>query len=496
MPLLKMSNVTKTFPGVKALDDVSIEVDKGEVLALVGENGAGKSTLMKVLAGVYKPDHGEIFFEDKKAAIAQPRDALNMGIRTVYQELSVFSASDVAHNIMTGRMPKSKIGSIDYRTLYSETRKLLDRFGLSDISEKSQMRHLSLGRQQLVEILRGYSSNAKLLILDEPTSALTEKETELLFEMINTMRKEGVSVIYISHRLEEIFAICDSVVVLRDGRYIKRLQVSECTKESLVKLMVGRDVVYDYGACTSEVGDVIFEAKNIVYKDIVKDISFSLRAGEIVGLGGLEGSGRTELVECIFGAKRMTSGTVVINGREYRQITPNTACGLGIAYITKDRKKAGLFMRQSVSGNILSGNIRNFSKGGVIQFKRLVKTANAYVELFDIKTPSVKRLVYALSGGNQQKVLLAMWLVKNPKIVIVDEPTRGIDVGTKEEIHTLLRNLAKKGMSVIMISSDMPELLAASDRIIVLYEGRVTGEIRHEDANEHTVMHLASGNAR
>ncbi len=493
--LLRMCNITKSFPGVKALDQVSIEVEAGEVLALVGENGAGKSTLMKILAGVYHPDSGEIYFDEKKIEVPEPRAALDLGIRTVYQELSVFPAADVAHNILTDKLPRNKGGLLHYRELYRQTRELLDRFGLSDINEKAKTRDLSLGRQQLVEILRNYNSHAKLMVLDEPTSALTEKETELLFEMIRAMKREGIAVIYISHRLEEIFEICDSLVVMRDGKHVSRLRVQDSSKDEIVKLMVGRDVFFDYGACTSEVGGVILQARNIRYKDLVKDVSLELHAGEIVGLGGLEGSGRTELVECIFGARKMTDGAVIINGKEYRHITPQIACRLGLAYITKDRKAVGLFMRQSVAGNILSGNIKNFSHKGFIQFKRLETKAKEYVRLFNIKTPTIKRLVYALSGGNQQKVLLAMWLVKNPQIVIVDEPTRGIDVGTKEEIHRLLRDLARQGLGILMISSDMPELLAASDRILVMYEGRLTGEIPHADATEQSVMHYASGNA-
>ena len=491
---LRMCNVSKTFPGVKALDDVSIEVAQGEVLALVGENGAGKSTLMKVLAGVYRPDGGEIYFDEKKISLTEPKQALDLGIRTVYQELSVFPAADVAHNIMTDKLPKRKSGIIDYEKLYKETRMLLDRFKLSDIDEKGQIRDLSLGRQQLVEILRNYSSNARLLVLDEPTSALTEKETRLLFEMIQTMRQEGISIIYISHRLEEIFEICDNLVVMRDGKSVCRLDVKKSTKEEIVKLMVGRNVFFNYGACTSEVGNVILDARDICYKNIVKNASLTVRAGEVVGIGGLEGSGRTELVECIFGARKMSGGTVVFNGNSYQQMTPQLSSQLGLAYITKDRKHVGLFMRQSVAGNMLSGNIRNFSSRGLIQFKKLRLKAQEYVDLFSIKTPSVSRLVYALSGGNQQKVLLSMWLIKEPKIVIVDEPTRGIDVGTKEEIHRLLRNLAKQGLGILMISSDMPELLAASDRILVMYEGEITGEIQHKDATDHLVMHLASGN--
>lgn len=496
MPLLRMQNISKSFPGVKALDNVSIEVNKGEILAIVGENGAGKSTLMKILAGVYANDEGEIFFEDKKINIRKPNQALDLGIRTVYQELSVFATSNVAHNFYADKMPKGRFGLLDYKRLYKDARKILDEFGFTDISEKTPIRHLSIGRQQLIEILRAYTKDVKLLILDEPTSALTEKETQLLFKIVRMLKEKGVSVIYISHRLEEIFEVCDKAVVLRDGQFVAQLDVKKSTKDDIVKLMVGRDVVYDYGAGTSEIKNIIFEAKDIRYKNVVKNASLTLHSGEILGLGGLEGSGRTELVECLFGARKRDSGAILIDGKEIKSINPCIAGKMGIAYITKDRKKVGLFMRQSVAENILSGNIKKFSNGIMLDFKELNKKSREYVEKFEIKTPTIKRMVYALSGGNQQKVLLAMWLTKNPRILIVDEPTRGIDVGTKEEIHALLRDLAKQGVGIIMISSDMPELLAASDRIIVMYEGTIRGELMHTEADEHKVIRFASGNAK
>jgi len=493
MPLLSMKNISKYFPGVAALDDVSIDIEEGEVLALIGENGAGKSTLMKVLSGVYTPDAGEIIFQGRKVRFRQPTDALAQGIRTVYQELSLFGAADVAHNIFVDNLPQKKSGLLDFKKLYEDTRQLLDKFGLTDINPRVKLRMYSIGRQQIIEILKAYVGDLKLLILDEPTSSLTEKETQLLFTIIRKAKAEGVSVIYISHILEEIFSICDRVVILRDGKYINQSAIAGCSKDAIVRQMVGREVTYDYGAGESEIKHVVLEAEHIVYKGVVKDVSLSLHAGEVLGLGGLEGSGRTEFVECLFGFRRMQSGLLRVNGKEVGRVTPDSMKKIGMAYITKDRKKVGLFMRQSVSDNMLSGNLDSFSNHSIVNYKKLNKAAEQYVERFSIKTPTIRKLVNALSGGNQQKVLLAMWLINSPSIVLVDEPTRGIDVGTKKEIHSLLRTLAKEGAAIIMASSDMPELISASDRILVFYEGEIRGEIMHEEADEHKVMHYASG---
>jgi len=490
--LLEIRGISKSFPGVRALDKVHLEVKKGEVMALVGENGAGKSTLMKVLSGVYMPEEGEVLINGQRVKIENPRHAEELGISIVYQELSVFPAMSVSENIFVNRLPKNRSGQINYRTLYKNVQEILDNFKLTDIKSKTAMRDLSIGRQQVVEILRATSRDSKVLILDEPTSALTERETDLLFEIINMLKAKGVSIIYISHRLEEIFHICDRVTVLRDGKYVTTLNIKETCKDEIVKHMVGRDVAYNYGANTSEIGGTILKIKNLSYKNIVKDVSFSLRSGEVLGIGGLEGSGRTELVECIFGARKIDAGKIFIKGKEVKIKSPIIAKKNGMAYITKDRKRVGLFMRLSVEKNITSGNLDKFSEKFVINHKKARENAEHYVKKFDIKTPTLKKLVLALSGGNQQKVLLALWFTRNPEILIVDEPTRGIDVGTKEEIHKLIRSLAKKGVGVVMISSDMPELLCASDRIIVMYEGTITGELKYGEATEEKVVRLAS----
>ncbi len=490
--ILEVKGVSKSFPGVKALDKVQLTVRKGEIHALVGENGAGKSTLMKILSGVYTPDEGEITLGGTAVKIRNPHHSEQLGISIVYQELSNFPAMSVAENIAVGDYPRNRIGALDYRQSAEMTQRILDEFELSDLKPSAYVRELSIGRQQVVEILKASSRNSKVLILDEPTSALTERETDLLFEIMNRLKARGVSIIYISHRLDEIFRVCDRTTVFRDGKYVVTLDVEKTDKAQIVKYMVGRDVAYNYGAHSSKVREVLFEAKNIVYGDSVKDVSFRLHAGEVLGIAGLEGAGRTELVETLFGIRQKTSGKTLVLGRELHIRNPMIAKQNGIAYITKDRKRVGLFMRMSVDRNIMAANLDKFSKRGIINFKTAHENSMVYWKRFEIKTPTLKKLVVALSGGNQQKVLLAMWFTRNPRILIVDEPTRGIDVGTKEEIHKLIRKLASDGAGIIMISSDMPELLGASDRILVMFEGTVTGDVDNYDLSEERIVALAS----
>lgn len=490
--ILDVQNISKSFPGIKALDKVNLSIRKGEIHALVGENGAGKSTLMKILSGVYMPDEGTIILDGAPVRIKNPHHAEQLGISIVYQELSNFPAMSIAENIAVGEYPTNRFGALDYKKLYARTQEILDEFDLSDLKPRTDVRELSIGRQQVVEILKASSRNSKILILDEPTSALTERETELLFEIMRRLKAQGISIIYISHRLDEIFRICDRTTVLRDGKYVTTLDVGNTNKAELVKYMVGRDVAYNYGAHTSQIGDVIFEARNISYKNIVRDVSFELHAGEVLGIAGLEGAGRTEFIETLFGVRKKAAGVTLVNGKEIHIKNPMVAKQNGIAYITKDRKRVGLFMHTSIDRNIMAANLDKFSRHGAINFKKASANSINYWKRFDIKTPTLKKLVVALSGGNQQKVLLAMWFTRNPQILIVDEPTRGIDVGTKEEIHKLIRELAKNGAGVIMISSDMPELLGASDRILVMFEGMVTGNVENISVSEEQVVALAS----
>lgn len=491
--VLRLEDITKEFPGVKALDRMQFQLRRGSIHALIGENGAGKSTLMKVLSGVYTPDAGKIILDGEEIKVQNPLDAEKKGISIVYQELSVFHTTTVSENIFTTNPPRNKMGMIDYKTMNLEVRKILDSYGFTDVDEKAKMRSLSVGRQQIVEILRAVQRKAKILILDEPTSALTEYETEVLMKIMRTLNREGVSIIYISHRLEEIFEICDTVTIMRDGCYIKTLDVEKTCKEELVKYMVGRDVVYQYGAGTSEIKGELLRVENLCYKKELKNVSLVLHRGEVLGLAGLEGAGRTELLECIFGVKRPESGHIYIDGKEVHIKSPVAARAHGIAYLTKDRKNKGLYLRMSISNNILANNVDRFTKKGFMQFAAARKDAEEYREKFEIKTPDVDKKVSQLSGGNQQKVLLSMWISRVPQILLIDEPTRGIDVGTKESIHHLIRSFAKEGMGVIIVSSDMPELIGASDRIVAMYEGRVSGELKLEDINEERIMAQTSG---
>lgn len=491
--VLQLKNITKEFPGVKALDNMEFNLKRGEIHALIGENGAGKSTLMKVLSGVYQLDAGEIILDGEVTVLKDTLDAEKKGISIVHQEISAFNTSTVSENIFTTHLPKNKFGIIDYKAMYNEVRELLDKYGFQDVGEKRIMRRLSVGRQQIVEILRAVKQDAKILILDEPTSALTEKETEVLMEIMRMLNKEGVSIIYISHRLEEIFEICDTVTIMRDGQYIKTLNVKDTCKEELVKYMVGRDVVYQYGAGTSKISEELLRVEGLTYKKYVKNVSFALHKGEVLGLAGLEGAGRTELLECLFGANKPECGQIYINANEVHINSPADAKAMDIAYITKDRKNKGLFLRMSISDNMLAANIDRFTNNTLMQFEDAKKESQEYKERFQIKTPNVDKKVAQLSGGNQQKVLMSMWISRHPNILMIDEPTRGIDVGTKESIHTLIRNFAKNGMGVIISSSDMPELIGASDRVIAMYEGEVTGELQLNEISEERIMKLTSG---
>jgi inositol transport system ATP-binding protein len=491
--ILQLKGITKEFPGVKALDNMQFFLKRGSIHALIGENGAGKSTLMKVLSGVYTPDTGQIILDGIPERIANPIDAERKGISIVYQELSVFPTTTVSENVFTTNPPKNKAGFINYRKMHKEVRKLLDTYGFTDIDEKATIRNLSVGRQQIIEILRAVKQNAKVLILDEPTSALTERETEVLMEIMRTLNKEGVSIIYISHRLEEIFQICDTVTIMRDGQYIKTLAVENTSKDELVKYMVGRDVVYQYGAGSNEIGEELLRVENLTYKKEVKNVSFSLHRGEVLGLAGLEGAGRTEVLECLFGICHAQEGKIFLEGEEIRISSPEAAKANGLAYLTKDRKNKGLYLRMSIADNVLAANVDRFTRKGLMQFQAARSSAMEYREKFQIKTPDVDKKVSQLSGGNQQKVLLSMWISRKPQILLIDEPTRGIDVGTKEAIHRLIRDFAKQGMGVIMVSSDMPELIGASDRIVSMYEGRISGQLKLEQITEERIMAQTSG---
>ena len=408
--VLEIKNITKLFPGARALDKMNFNLKPGEIHGLVGENGAGKSTLMKILSGVYQPDEGDIIIKGKKVHFENPAQSEKNGINIVYQELSVFPNLSASENIYVNHQPKNQLGLIDYKKVFKNVRELFDKYGLSDVNEKRNLMGLSVGRQQMIEIVRAVNMNSEIIIFDEPTSALTEKETNILFDIMRQLKSEGVSIIYISHRLEEIFQICDRVTVMRDGIFINTFEVSDITSDVLIKNMVGRDVAYSYGSGTTEIKEALLTIENLTLEPFFRNVSFTVHAGEVLGLAGLDGAGRTEVLECIFGSKKPTSGRILIKGKEIVVDSPGAAKKEGIAYITKERKTRGLFVSRSITDNMLSVNIDRFTNKGLAQDGKVVKETEKYRKIFEIKTPSINKIVTELSGGNQQKVLMSMWL--------------------------------------------------------------------------------------
>jgi ribose transport system ATP-binding protein len=483
--LLQVHGIRKSFPGVQALDGVSMEVGRGEIVALAGENGAGKSTLMNILSGVLQPDEGEMRFEGRPIQPRNPREAQALGIGIVHQELSLMTNLTVAENIFCGREPLRAGGLVDWPRMWAAAATLLDGLDLR-VDPRTRAGDLSVAQQQVVEIAKALSLDATLLILDEPTSALADHEVEVLFGLLRQLQQRGVGVIYITHKLKEIFQIADRAVVLKDGRYVGALAVKDATPEKIISMMVGRELSQMYPAKAARLGDVLLELRGF------RGVSFGLRRGEILGLAGLMGAGRTELARAIFGADP-AAGEVLLEGRPLQLRSPADAIRAGIAYLPEDRRALGLFLGMSVTENIIAATLRKFSRRGFVDRRRTAAAGGRYVERLRIRTPSLGQRVMNLSGGNQQKVLLAKWLEAGPKVLIVNEPTRGIDVGAKAEIHALLRDLAGGGIGVVVISSELPELLGLCDRILAMHEGRVTGEFAGEQATEEAIMAKATG---
>jgi len=492
--VLRAESISKRFPGVLAVDHVSLNLGRGEILALVGENGAGKSTLMQILGGALRPDEGKIYLEDRAVSFYSPEDAIRAGISMVFQELSLVGSLSIAENIFAHRQPVGFINNIHWRQLYQETEDFLGRFGLS-LNPRRLVRSLPVGQQQILEILKAISTNPKVLIMDEPTSPLTESEAATLFDTIRRLQAQGLSVIYITHKLFEVFKIASRVIVLRDGRYVDSRKVSEVSERDLVALMVGREISNLYGNQTqvqSEKG--YFRVEGLSRKGEFADVSFELRRGEILGMAGLVGAGRTEIARCIFGAEPADSGRIFLEGRELTVTRPSEAIERGIAYLTEDRKSTGLFVTMPVRDNIVAPAIRQFTTAaGFIRRGRMQAYAAEKVEEFAIATPSIEKKVLDLSGGNQQKVLVAMWMSIRPKVIICDEPTRGVDVGARAEIYQKLREFASRGTGIIMISSDMPELIGMCDRILVVYRGRIVWEVRRGEYSEAQILTHAAG---
>lgn len=490
--ILTMKDIDKSFPGVHALDHVNFEVRKGEVHALMGENGAGKSTLMKVLTGIYTKDSGSIVYEGKEVEFHNTRDAQDQGIVIVHQELNMLGHLTVAQNIFIGREFKKGI-RIDDKKMNEEAEKLFKRLNI-DIDPTEMMGNLTVGKQQMCEIAKAISHEAKVIIFDEPSAALTEAEIEELFKIIRDLRKQQLGIVYISHRMDEIKVITDRVTVMRDGTYVGTLITNDCTKDDIINMMVGR-VIYEDPKTESSVAKdapIVLKVENLNAGRMVQDVSFELRKGEILGFSGLMGAGRTETARAIFGADPKTSGTITINGKKVEINSPEDAVKCGIGYLSEDRKRYGIVVQKSVAENSTMATMENFVRGLFINKKAENKAAQDYVDSLATKTPGVDQLVVNLSGGNQQKVVIAKWLIRNCDILIFDEPTRGIDVGAKNEIYKLMNRLAEEGKSIIMISSEMTEILRMSDRIVVMCEGRRTGEIDISEASQEIIMNMAT----
>jgi ribose transport system ATP-binding protein len=494
--LLEVRNVTKRFPGVIALNKVSLRLGRGEVLSVIGENGAGKSTLMKILAGVQEPDSGDIAIDGNSEPIDSVQRAFDVGIALIHQELNLSDNLSVGANIFLGREPR-KAGLIDSKAIRREAQAVLDRVGLK-VSPRTLVRDLPIGQQQLVEIARALSVKARILIMDEPTSSLSTGEATKLFEVIKDLRSSGVSVIYISHRLGEVAELSNRVTVLRDGENAGEIPREEISHDRMVKLMVGRDISEFYDRKQHASGDETLTVENVVTVENPKEkVSFSVRAGEIVGISGLVGAGRTELLQAIFGVTPPLSGSIRIDGSAVQLKTPKDAIRHGLALVPEDRKLQGLVLEMAVQQNIgLAGLKRHKKRFGFLNSAREVADTTEMIGKLRIKTPTAQQVVQYLSGGNQQKVVLGKWLALKPKVLLLDEPTRGIDIGAKQEIYRLMEELAGEGVSVLFVSSEMEEIIGMSDRVLVMHEGRLTGELQRDELSEEAVMQLATGNVK
>jgi len=499
-----MTAITKAFPGVMALDGVTFDLDVGEIHALVGENGAGKSTLIKILAGVYPyPEYGgQVILDGEERRFANVRDSEQAGIAVIYQEMSLVKDLSVAENIFLGRAPR-RLGIINWDELFSRAQKLLDELHLQ-IDPRIPVRNLGIGQQQLVEIAKALSQNARILVLDEPTAALTDAEVETLFGILNGLRARGVAMIYISHKLDEVFRISDRVTVLRDGKTIDTNPTSELNEPRVIAQMVGREVNQIFPETKHERGEIVFEARNVTVEDpsvpgklLVDQVGFAVRKGEVLGIAGLMGSGRTELLMAIFGAHAgRKSAEVLIDGRPAQINAPSDAIKHGVGFVTEDRKRYGLILDQTILRNMTLAGLRKLSGRFITDDNAEAAAGERAATDLRIKAPSVFTIAGTLSGGNQQKVVLAKWLLTNPRVLFLDEPTRGIDVGAKQEIYAQINQLAETGLAIILVSSELPEVLGLSDRVIVLHEGRVTGEFTRAEATPEAVMSCATGRAR
>ncbi|QDF65363.1 ribose ABC transporter ATP-binding protein RbsA [Shewanella sp. SNU WT4] len=489
--ILKLHKIVKTFPGVKALDGASLQVYPGKVMALMGENGAGKSTLMKVLTGIYTCDSGSIEYQGQPASFQGPRQSQLAGISIIHQELNLIPELSIAENIFLGREPCHRFGAIDWPTMYQQADQLLARLDVKH-SSRTPLGQLSLGEQQLVEIAKAISFESKVIIMDEPTDALTDVETLSLFKVIKELKEQGCGIVYISHRLKEIFTICDDVTVLRDGQFVAERSIQDLNEDAMIELMVGRKLDEQYPYQDHRTANTCLELQDFCAADTAP-VSFSLKQGELLGVAGLMGAGRTELMKLIFGAIARHSGSILLNGKKLTIKSSQDALAQGIAYISEDRKGDGLLLELSVKENMSISCLKELSQFGQIQHQREQEQVAEFIQAFNIKTPTQEQAIGLLSGGNQQKVAIAKGLMTQPKVLILDEPTRGVDVGARKEIYQLINQCKAQGLAVIMVSSDMPELLGLSDRILVMHQGQISAEFERHQAGQEQILAAAVG---
>lgn len=489
--IFELKNITKRFSGVEVLHQVPFSLLPGEVHALLGENGAGKSTLVKVMTGVHQPDGGEIFLNGVPTEFSDTRQSRQAGIAAIYQELSLFPDLDVAENIFVGRQPTAAGGRIDWRKLYAEADKLLASLGVH-LELKQKARNLSIAQQQMVEIARAVSINARILIMDEPTSTLTLNEVSDLFRLVRRLRQEGTAIIFISHRLEELFELADRVTVLRDGVFVDTRQIKDVSRDDLIRMMVGRKITNMFPKQDVQAGKVVLKVDRLSGDGTFRDISFELHEGEILGMAGLVGAGRTNVASAIFGVQPATSGVIQLDGRQVQITSPQQAIALGLAYVPEDRQLHGLIPPMNITANISLPMLGEYSRHGWLREKEERSAAYKEARQMEVRANNIWQKARELSGGNQQKVVLAKWLATNPRILILDEPTRGIDVGTKAAVHALMSNLASEGMAILMISSELPEVLGMSDRILVMREGYLTGHFTRAEATQEKIISAAT----
>jgi rhamnose transport system ATP-binding protein len=489
--ILRMTNISKSFSGVHALRGVQFDLYPGEVHALLGENGAGKSTLVKVMTGVHQPDSGEIYLNGAQVHFGDARQSRQAGIAAIYQELSLFPDLDVAENIFAGRQPTKAGGRIDWRKLYQQADQLLASLGVQ-LNLKQKARSLSIAQQQMVEIARALSVNARILIMDEPTSSLTLNEVAELFRIVRRLRNEGTAIVFISHRLEELFELADRVTVLRDGNYVDTRPMKEVTRDDLIRMMVGRTITNMFPKQDVQAGEVVLKVENLTCSGLFQNISFELHKGEILGMAGLIGAGRTDVARAIFGVEPPDSGTIQLKGKKIRITSPQQAIALGLAYVPEDRQLHGLIPPMNITENISLPILPEYTRRGWLRNKRERSATFNAARQMEVRANNIFQKARELSGGNQQKVVLAKWLSTKPRILILDEPTRGIDVGTKAVIHALMSKLASEGMAILMISSELPEILGMSDRIIVMHEGRMTASFNRAEATQEKIISAAT----